>query len=578
MRIFHVLLVVSLLIFGSLSSGDEIVFSVLNVKVNNADDMSTLRHLGCDIDIVKDGWARVYIARDDIYKIGRTGFTYYVLYEDSRDISNWVKVDPDHEKRDPYNLDFTSYHSPESLYDALVELNTNYPDVTRLYQIGTSVEDRPIWALKITDNPDVEEDEPEIRFIGLHHGDEKISVEVPLYFASILLDTYKHISETRELVEEREIWVVPMMNPDGWVRNTRYNANYVDLNRNYSYMWNPDEEPHCGEYPFSEPETCAIRNISANGYDYPNTFALGITCHSGAQCINTPWNYADPPEYPEYSYHPTPDDEVVMEIANRFAEINTTPGFWVTNGCEWYATWGDCNDWSYGERSCIDYTLEISDVKTPPENQIITYCKYNLTSLFFICIASDCGIRGRVTDADTGEPIPANIEVAGIDWTWYNDPLYGDYHRILSEGYYDITASASGYIPQTVYDVYVDDLYAPAERVDFQLEKSVSTSKAIITSNEIKSSVECSLQCYPNPTSGYLNIGINGKLDNLKSIAILDISGRVVRSIDISSGYAEGNKILVGVDLSDLKIDDGVYIICIDMNNKTSYKKIIYTR
>src|SRR5690606_17944379 len=106
-----------------------------------------------------------------------------------------------------------------------------YPEITRLYSLGTSVEGRELWALLITDNPDVEEDEPEFKYVSTMHGDEPVGTELLLYFIDWLLRDYGRDPRITALVDETAVWIVPCMNPDGLERRRRYNAQGFDLNR-----------------------------------------------------------------------------------------------------------------------------------------------------------------------------------------------------------------------------------------------------------------------------------------------------------------------------------------------------------
>jgi murein tripeptide amidase MpaA len=108
---------------------------------------------------------------------------------------------------------------------------------------------RDIWALKVSDNPDKNEAEPAALLMGAHHAREWPSIEVPMATAKKLLEEYETSAEIKELVDNREIWIVPMVNPDGvvysmeksryWRKNRRNNGGTfgVDLNRNYGYQW-----------------------------------------------------------------------------------------------------------------------------------------------------------------------------------------------------------------------------------------------------------------------------------------------------------------------------------------------------
>lgn len=193
-----------------------------------------------------------------------------------------------------YHTDSTSqveaseFHTYEELSGEMAALADAWPDIASLHQLGQSVEGRPIWALKISDNVELDEaDESRVLLVGCHHAREWISVETTLLIARHLLEQSNAGGQAAAAVSGAETWVVPMLNPDGhvytvehdrlWRKNRRNNGNGswgVDLNRNYSYQWGYDDEgsssnPNSGTYrgtaPFSEPETVALRDLMSIG-------------------------------------------------------------------------------------------------------------------------------------------------------------------------------------------------------------------------------------------------------------------------------------------------------------------------
>ena len=167
------------------------------------------------------------------------------------------------------------YHTNEELKIELKQYETDFPDIARVIELGTSIEGRQIFAIKISDNVGVEEDEPEILFVGGHHAREWIAIDVPFLLAGHLLQNYATDPAIRSLIDGGEIWIIPLLNPDGhqysvtdnrlWRKNRRNNGDGtfgVDLNRNYGFQWggpgssgNTFSEIYRGQGPFSEPET-----------------------------------------------------------------------------------------------------------------------------------------------------------------------------------------------------------------------------------------------------------------------------------------------------------------------------------
>ena len=283
------------------------------------------------------------------------------------------------------------YHTYDEMLTALEQMVLDYPALTRLDTIGTSHEGRVIVALKISDNAGVDESEAEVLIIGCHHARELMSVEVPLMFAQYLLSNYGVSSFVTSMVDSREIWIMPMMNPDGhvyvqnnhsgdwwnwWRKNRRDNGDGsfgVDLNRNYDYHWGYDDagsspDPsslvYRGPSAFSEPETQAVRDFCAL-----REFSVALSYHSYSELIIHPWGYAA-------VY--TDDHEMFTVLGDSLSRGN---GYYV--GCTatniLYPVNGDSDDWMYGETASknriFSYTIELNSYEDggfgPPDSLIV---------------------------------------------------------------------------------------------------------------------------------------------------------------------------------------------------------------
>ncbi len=334
--------------------------------------------------------------------------------------------------------DFTSHAEIGVL---LEDYENTYPDIARAFSIGTSIEGRELWALLLSADPDQESVEPEIRIVGGIHGNECMSVDLVLEIIEALVDGYGDDEFTSDLLDGAEIVFVPLINPDGYTGTTarRVNANGVDLNRNFHFAWVRE-----GTAPFSEPETRAMRDLSQK-----MSFDLGISYHTVATYVNSAWNYTP--------HHP-PDEELFRVMGEAYAG---TSGYKVTFGWDWYAIYGDVNDWSLGTAGAFDWTIELRKDRVM-EAEIHASGLADFLSFVFV------GARGVVSDRSTGEPLFARIHVAPEGAPVFTDPDVGDYHRILLPGTYSLTAVAPGYKQQTVQGVVVTD--DGVTEVDFQLD------------------------------------------------------------------------------------------------------------
>lgn len=327
-----------------------------------------------DLDLLMEWGGRIYIVlhheRDDISQLEKAGISYkleiqhfYPHGEQRLSVQSGVNGD---------------YHSYAELERDLLAIEEAYPHLARVYDIGDSLEGRNIYAIKISDNVSFDEDEAEVLFIGCHHAREWISVEIPYLLAKYLTENYEANSRIRDLVNQSQIWIVPLLNPDGleysihfyryWRKNRRDNGegSYgVDPNRNYGYMWgydndgsspNPFSEVYRGLAPFSEPETQAIRDLFLQ-----RDFQALISFHSYSQVILYPWGYTE---------EPSPGDDLLSEMAANMSRLmmeapNGRIYEFGAAGKLLYITNGDTTDWALGVYGIPAFTIEL-----PPMDQL----------------------------------------------------------------------------------------------------------------------------------------------------------------------------------------------------------------
>jgi carboxypeptidase D len=339
------------------------------------------------------------------------------------------------------------FPSVDQIGATFLEMEQQQPEIARRLQIGTSVEGRPLYAIRLSVNPDEESMEPEIRIIGGIHGNECMGAEVSMLAAEWLVSGFADDPFVTRLLENAETVIIPLINPDGYSAEfaTRANANNVDLNRNLHFAWVGD-----GPGPFSEPETRALRDFSQD-----NAFNLGISYHTISYYVNSSWNYT--------SHHP-PDEALFQAVGEGYAG---TSAFQVVFGWDWYNIQGDVNDWSLGTAGTFDWTLELM---SDTDSQWLINEDGLAGFLSFVFQ----GIQGLVTDAKTGEPLFARIAVSPAGAPVFNDADVGDYNRLLLPGTYDVTAIAAGYEQKTITGIVVKE--DEMSRVDFALKRDSTAS------------------------------------------------------------------------------------------------------
>jgi len=329
------------------------------------------------------------------------------------------------------------YYSITQYNDFMVQTAAQYPNICSLVTAGTSIQNRPIYFLKISDNVTQDEAEPEFRYISSIHGDEVVGYDMCIRLIQHLTTGYGTDTRVTQLLDNTEIWICPMMNPDGFVLGQRYNAAGIDLNRNYPM-------PSGNQHP--DGNATAQENTAVMNFSNSRGFQLSANFHGGAQVINYPW---------DYTYALAPDDALIHQAALAYASHNsllynsTEFPQGVTNGAQWYVITGSLQDWSYGYTDCIDLTAEIGNNKWPPASQLPYFWGLNQESMLSLMEFVHRGVTGTVT-SNTGTPLTdASITVSGNAKVMHTNPQWADYHRMLLPGTYQITASAPGYISQT---------------------------------------------------------------------------------------------------------------------------------
>ncbi|UJR31312.1 hypothetical protein I4U23_018810 [Adineta vaga] len=402
------------------------------------------------------------------------------------------------------------YHDYNKMIEKLKELNNKYPNITSLYTIGKSIEQRDLWVMIVSDQPLVHEaGEPEVRYIGNVHGDESVGRECLIRFIEYLCVNYGKNDYITQLVNNVRIHLMPTMNPDGFEYEYkqdihaqgpgRLNANKVDLNRNFpkiqlEHLMDknkndiviPKQDVENGgnrldklantQYNF-EPEVRAAMHWSLI---YP--FVLSGNLHGGALVANYPFDNRISDSTVKESK--SPDDQTFQMLAKAYsyahpsmhkgdACIKFNDG--ITNGAAWYVIDGGMQDWSYAYTSDMEVTIELGCTKYPNQAELKSYWDDNKGSLLAYIIQVVHGIRGFVFDAKT--KIALSGVVIHVHDNQHNVTTYrdGDFFRLLTPGVYDITAERIGYESETKQNILVGN--QSSTYIEFKLKRKDSTSK-----------------------------------------------------------------------------------------------------
>jgi len=295
----------------------------------------------------------------------------------------------------PANYEFGTmggYYTYDEMLATLDKMADLYPDLISARQpIGDflSHEGRPIYWLRLSDKPNIDEDEPEVLYTALHHAREPNSLSQMIFYLWHLLENYETDPEVRYLVDNTEMYFIPCINPDGYIynettdpfggglwRKNRWKGDDgmvygVDLNRNYGYEWGadnsgsspqPNGQTFRGTGPFSEPETQAVKFFCDS-----HQFRIALNYHTYGNLLIHPWGYND---------QVTEEDDIFKGFGGLMSRENN---FTMGTGTETvgYVTNGGSDDWMYGEAeskpAIYSYTPEVGPGFFgfwPPENFI----------------------------------------------------------------------------------------------------------------------------------------------------------------------------------------------------------------
>jgi hypothetical protein len=334
-------------------------------------------------------------------------------------------------------LDFPSadsnYHNYTEMTAVINQAVADHPNILSRTAIGNSYEGRQMVALKISDNVGTDENEPEVLFTAHQHAREHLTIEMALYLLSELTDKYGTDSRITNLVNSREIWIVPDLNPDGgewdirsgsyagWRKNRQPNSGSsnvgTDLNRNWPYQWgccggssgSTSSETYRGPSAGSAPE---VRNV----INFVNSRVVGgvqqiktnIDFHTFSELVLWPFGYT----YNDTAPGMTAQDAQIFSTLGR--QMAATNNYTPEQASDLYITDGSIDDWLWGVHKIYSYTFEMYpssgglDGFYPPDEVISRETSRNRSAVLLLLDYSDCPARviGATCDGTTPPPGP----------------------------------------------------------------------------------------------------------------------------------------------------------------------------
>ncbi len=403
------------------------------VKVFLSADKSELQVLGrmqFDLEhsfLDKNNELSLFMSDDEYVKFLKLSYRHEVLinkwsefYKNRLQITEEEKSSALLKSKQLYGVQGFSFGSMGGHY-TLAEVNTKldslrikYPNlISAKLQIGLSVEGRPIYAVRISKTPDINGTCPQVLYTGLHHAREPEGMMAMIYYMYYLLENYSTNTSVKYLVDNREIWFVPVVNPDGyeynhstnasgggmWRKNRKNNADTsksfgVDINRNYGPQayWDaandgssavPSDETFRGTAPFSEPETKALKDFIGT-----KKFKTALNYHTYSNMLIFPYG-AIP--------HETPDSLIFREFAS---DMTAYDGYTIGTDLQTvgYSTRGNSDDYMYdgdtlANGKIFSMTPEVgtnTDGFWAPQIRIIPIAQENLfPNLYFTWVAGE---------------------------------------------------------------------------------------------------------------------------------------------------------------------------------------------
>jgi len=394
----------------------------------------------------------------------------------------------------------------------------DYPDLCELVSIGKTVQGRDLLFIHFKSAKDSLGDKPQFMYTATMHGDETTPYILMLHLIDYLSKNYGKLPRVTHIMDSLDIWINPLANPDGTYAGgdssvygaTRYNANHIDLNRNY-----PD--PKDGNHPDGNAwqlETIAFMNFASAHH-----FTLSCNMHTGSEVANYPWD-----TWPRLHA----DDKWWQQVCRQYADTvhaHSPSGYFIdlnqgiTNGHQWYSIDGGRQDYMNYFQHDREFTLEMSSVKMPDPSLLPTYWEDNYRSLIDYMEQGLYGIRGHVYDSITGESLMAKIYVVAHDTDHsevYSSLPSGIFFRPIAQGTYQIQISAAGYLTKTI------------DSIGISQNQSYFISTCLKPKAEgVETHAALSFKIYPNPASQFVNILFPASIGKWE---VINMMGQLMRS------------------------------------------------
>ena len=396
-------------------------YSVLGVKT--AAQRSAIAGTGAAINGPEDSRLVISATPDEVKRIQALG--YKVIKEEAPPATSFDAATPD--DFPPADSRFHNYAEATSEINSVVAA---HPGLITKTVIGKSFQNRDIIALKISDNVGTDENEPEVLFTAHQHAREHLTVEMALYLIHLFTESTEQ--RVRDLVNSREIWIVPDLNPDGgefdiatgsyagWRKNRQPNSGSsnvgTDLNRNWNYNFgccggssgSTGSETYRGASAESAPEVKVVANfVRTRVVGGKQQIVANIDFHTFGELVLWPYGFTNNDTAPGMT---ADEARTFQTLGRQMAGLNNyTP----EQASDLYITDGTIDDWLWGNQRIWSYTFEMFPANGgglsgfyPADENIVPQTTRNKDSVLLLLDYSDCPKRiiGQTCDGTTPPP------------------------------------------------------------------------------------------------------------------------------------------------------------------------------
>ncbi|MFQ5461792.1 MAG: M14 family zinc carboxypeptidase [Phycisphaerae bacterium] len=367
----------------------------------------------------------------------------------------------------------SQYFDPTEIQTMLLQAAADHPAIAQAFVVGTTFEGRDVYAIEISNNPGVAEDEPAIQFNGQHHAREVATSHVVMDVVETLINGYGIDPSVTQWVDNYKTVCVPMVNPDGvqyvfdvnsfWRKNRQFyppSCTGVDLNRNYPYRWGPDRcgfasdcfgDTYQGPSVASEQETQFMVQLARNYH-----FVMATSYHAYGRFIDYPYacsNGSSSGIMPEHGVI----DEMMNGVADAIDAVDGVPRYTVFSPASAGALSGDDTSWYYADQGTYPFIIEVGTSFEPAFSSVSGIVARNQGGWRYMYERlGQARIDVHVADACTSEPLEAEVTLTDFVFDTGESPriTFAPFGRwtfmVQPNATYTVRITKTGYASQEI--------------------------------------------------------------------------------------------------------------------------------